>query len=626
MANHALVIGCDRYWDEASDLRGAVRDAQAVRQWLLDPERGAVPRQNLTLLLGPAGEEIAVTRAAIVSAIETVLRRADGDDGTLYFYFAGHGLTATADGYDEPCLLPGDFQPNYREPALPVRAVVEQFATSSLATQFLIVDACRGVPAGRAFRAAGLSDRRPRDYGRREPDQYTLVATSAGDVAYETESGEFTGSLLRGLRGAGSAKRWDAVSGRYAVRIRELFDYVRADLAGSGVAQAPRLGGSHNEPNPVLAHVPEDAVGTATLTVTVTPADAADRTTVTAYGASPDDDRTTRPPLPNPLALRLRPCTYTLRVTAPGFAPGRGQLTVDLYDDAALEIELERAALQHGSMGFQARPGFTPVSADKGSTVVGPDPSALLEAVDETGNVLLGAGELRLTRAGRYRLRVVEPHETGPDLIAEVADRSPVAYRPTPPSAPGARRRTLAPATPAGPAEVVVTGLLDRPLHVAAYAPGAVLIDGGHVLHLPADPAQRPQVERAQRFVAAGRLAEAKAVLAADGLTDPVGVALRGLLAARDGVAAAEEVATAAATLRRAAPDLPDTAVLTALARTFSGPRARPVPPDLAAPPVLALGLTAALRLYRGADLEPPGFMTRAAETRLPDQALTVWG
>jgi hypothetical protein len=659
VANHALVIGCDRYWDDASALDGAVRDALAVRRWLLDPERGAVPRQNLTLLLSPTGRSQVppalagvpeVTRPTVVEAMEALLMRAEGDEGTLYFYFAGHGLTTHGDGYDEPCLLPSDFRPAYREPALPVRAVVEQFATSSLATQFLIVDACRGIPTGRAFRAAGLSDRRPRAYSRREPDQYTLVATGAGDVAYETDGGEFTGALLRGLHGAGAAKRWDAASERYVVRIRELFDYVRGDLARAGVAQAPRLGGSHNEPNPVLVHMPDGAVDPATLAVTVTPAEAAACTTVTAYGATEHDDRVTRPPLPTPLPLRLRPRTYTVRVDSPDFVTRRGRMTVDLYDDAELKIAMERGLAHSAPSAFAARPGFAPVSLDEGSTVVGPDPSALLEAVDEAGRVRLGAGELTLDLAGRYRVRVVEPHAAGPWSIVEVTDRWPERFFPTPPPPvaeiplPAAGQGLVVAVTghtgpvladgvrlsdsgtvlplPAGPAEVVLTGVLDRPLHVAAYAPGVLLIDGPQVLCLPVDAGLALRAERAQRFVSTGRIAEATAVLAS-GPAGPVGTALHGLLAARAGAAGADDVAEAAAALRRDAPDLPDTAVLTALVRSYN--THRPVPPALLAVPILSAALTTALNLYTHAGADPPALLTRPAQAGLPTQAITAW-
>lgn len=663
MANHALVIGCDRYWDDASALDGAVRDALDMRRWLLDPERGAVPRQNLTLLLSPTANSVVppalagvpeATRPTIVAAVESLLMRADGDEGTLYFYFAGHGLTAHGDGYDEPCLLPSDFRPGYREPALPVRAVAEQFATATLATQVLIVDACRGVPTGRAFRANGLTDRRPRDYGRREPDQYHLIATGAGDVAYEggaagTAGGEFTGALLRGLNGTGMAKRWDAGSERHVVRMRELFDYVRADLARAGVAQAPRLAGSHNEPNPVLVHFPDHAFGPATLTVTVSPAEAAESTTVFAFGAADPDDSINPPPVANPLALSLRPRTYTVRAKAPGFVTGRSPLMVDLYDDAAVEIALEPGVPPGGRDTFEVRAGFAPVSLDEGSTVVGPDPSTLLEAVDDTGHVLLGAGELALTRVGRYRVRVVEPHGTGPDLIAEVVDHRPRQFHPEPPHrlaplrlptgdglvvavvghagpvfADGVRlpaSGTVLP-LPGGPAEVVLTGLFDRPVHVATYAPGVLLVDGPLVLNLPADPALHDRAERALRFAATGRNAEALAVLAA-GPSGAVGTAQRGLLAARTGAAAADDVAAAAAALRRSAPDLPDTAVLTALERSYG--RRRPVAPDLVAVPTLAIGLATALRLYHGARTAPPEFLARAAATRLPDGPATAW-
>ena len=56
MATWALVIGVDKYWVKEASLRGAVRDALNVRQWLI--ESGSVPEGNITMLLAPDGTPV----------------------------------------------------------------------------------------------------------------------------------------------------------------------------------------------------------------------------------------------------------------------------------------------------------------------------------------------------------------------------------------------------------------------------------------------------------------------------------------------------------------------------------------------------------------------------------------
>jgi hypothetical protein len=51
--NWAIVIGVDEYWSEGAHLHGAVNDALAMREWLLDPVGGAVPEEQLLLLVSP---------------------------------------------------------------------------------------------------------------------------------------------------------------------------------------------------------------------------------------------------------------------------------------------------------------------------------------------------------------------------------------------------------------------------------------------------------------------------------------------------------------------------------------------------------------------------------------------
>ena len=110
MANWAVVVGIDRYWSDAANLRGAVRDALSVRDWLLDPAGGNVPAENLQLVLAPGPnsppldpelEQLPVgTKANITVAINNLIQLSGGIGERLFFFYAGHGLTARISNRD----------------------------------------------------------------------------------------------------------------------------------------------------------------------------------------------------------------------------------------------------------------------------------------------------------------------------------------------------------------------------------------------------------------------------------------------------------------------------------------------------------------------------------------------
>ena len=130
-----------------------------------------------------------------------------------------------------------------------------------------------------------------------------------------------------------------------------------------------------------------------------------------------------------------------------------------------------------------------------------------------------------------------------------------------------------------GPTFVALDGLFDARLRAAAYVPpgvaGLLVVDlSGAVPAVLSYPAAGVadsdamaallRADRAQRFAAQGRIAEANATLD----TGPAGIPgtiVRGLIAARSGAAGADDVVRLVAALNTAAPRLPDAAVLETL-------------------------------------------------------------
>lgn len=421
MADHALVIGCDAYWSPGSHLRGAVADALRMRSWLLDPDRGNVPSQHIVLLLSPGPHSTVpphlsgtapATRRGILAAVDAVLDRSAGDTGTLYCYFAGHGLTARLDRILEPCLLPTDYAPDNTEAAVPVAALRDRLSTGSLRTQFMFLDACRSSPAGNAFAANGFSGTRAPDFGLPQPDQYVLLATDrAGTAAEDPDGGVFTGALLRGLDGAGPAKTWDADAEEYVVRLDDLFVYVQRELATVGQTSA-RMDNA-TRPNPVLVRRPQDAFPPVRLTVNIAPEAAAATTKLGVFGPG---DRLEEPPLRNPTVVELPPRDYSVRVYAPDFVPRRQAWPVRLYEDRELLVELVpgQPTAEHGYLFSQSVTGPQRVGRPAGLAVTASDPTAVIQVTDEAGRVTHRAGDLRIELSGRYRIGIVEPEFAGP--------------------------------------------------------------------------------------------------------------------------------------------------------------------------------------------------------------------
>src|SRR5262245_21396551 len=117
MANWAIVIGVDKYWQSNACLNGAVRDALRVREWLLSAAGGTVSESNLFLLLDPtASSQIPAgltykpaTKDNLVGVITDLINRSNGQGERLYFHFSGHGLTSRIDFSDENALVMADF-------------------------------------------------------------------------------------------------------------------------------------------------------------------------------------------------------------------------------------------------------------------------------------------------------------------------------------------------------------------------------------------------------------------------------------------------------------------------------------------------------------------------------------
>jgi hypothetical protein len=473
--NWALVIGIDKYWSEQAMLHGAVRDALRMRDWLLDGAGGGVPAEHLVLVLGPRDDDrpdltfVDATKDKIMIAMSDLLSMSGGKGERLFFFYAGHGLTARVDNRDENALVACDFNAINTDNSIALRSLWEFFETTQFADQFFFVDACRNIPwENKEFEIGRWTLPRARDPGLDPVQQFILYATSPGLTASESsefgnEQGAFTGALLDGLAGTGVAKAWSWDRDNYEVRWDRLADYVKQKVesekhpAGGGpespLVQVPQDAGSRGvagrDRDPVVVSFPAEHFDKVALEVELEPDEIYDIGRVRVLNGIGDTVQDVEAKTGGrPVRFELEPKTYALRAVAAGYDEGRTEQPVDLYADDKRNISLRSQDAPPATDGStppatsapaeQEQFGATPppppgVAPAKGHIVAEvADRLAFVEVRDNTGAVSAEALQ-RLDEKldpGFYQIRVVTPEVVGAPLSIALA---PGEEEPPPP-------------------------------------------------------------------------------------------------------------------------------------------------------------------------------------------------
>ncbi len=442
MANWAIVIGIDKYWNPKYGLAGSVRDAIGVIDWLKRPDGGAVPQRNIKMLLdrgdksppAPPGMDLLTpTRDGIIVAIDRILQDSSGQGESFYFYFSGHGISARKDFYEESAILPSDFSELLTDKALSLRSIYELFRRTSFQRQFFIVDACRDLPWDREYRISDYPDS-SRQPVRPVPPQFIIYATSSGTKAFQvSERGAFTEALLDALKGSGVAKEWDDDAQNYVVRWDNVFKQVKKAVedrkidAGAGAIQSPRQAGEHSDENPVLGQLAPDAVPDVTLEVFLEPETVAPQAEVVVGHVGGEVQRKSRIDQ-LPVQFFLKPRDYSVRAIAQGFRSQRDYYPIRLYLPRQETIKLdpldtgatfprgvEAEALLRKLQGGPVTPDSIEVRASDGL--------ARLELVNSAGQLLAkGEGYLFIGNLapGFYRVRLITPEGQQAEELIEL--------------------------------------------------------------------------------------------------------------------------------------------------------------------------------------------------------------
>ena len=157
----AIVIGINQINNEPR-LTKPVDQACRFVDWLIDPDKGGVLREDVTLLTNPdplagrvpKGVDIKrANRDNLIDMIHDYPARA-GERERLYFYYSGHGMAFDRKGFmnlnnqicTEDGLLPCNFDPGKVKP-ISLPWILSWFLTSRYVEQFYFLDMCRNLTA-----------------------------------------------------------------------------------------------------------------------------------------------------------------------------------------------------------------------------------------------------------------------------------------------------------------------------------------------------------------------------------------------------------------------------------------------------------------------------------------------
>ncbi|HEX8139497.1 MAG TPA: caspase family protein [Pyrinomonadaceae bacterium] len=372
--NRAIVIGIDKYEVKDWRLKGAVRDALEVRNWLLRPDGGNVREQEMFLLLSPLDTSsipsgltyYPADSSTIVEAIDRVVKESGGEAERFYFYFAGHGLTHRYANRYEEALAASDFTALHTDQSLEIDSILHFFRATQFKDQFFFIDGCRDIPWDEDKEPEFMTGRypRPKRINFRLPpvQQFVMYATSLGLRAAEVpdadkrERGAFTSAVLNGLEGYGKAKVWDSGRQKYLVRWETLFEYVKdevskikdlvIDARGNKHIQVPQQGGGQRgtpgrDSNPIITFIPDNKIKDETLEVYVDPSVIASSAEVSVRRDDKEFGKETR--ITNlPVSFTLKPREYSVYASAPEHLPKEELWPVPLYYSQDLTVNLIR--------------------------------------------------------------------------------------------------------------------------------------------------------------------------------------------------------------------------------------------------------------------------------------------
>jgi hypothetical protein len=252
----AVVVGIARYADSAggiTSLQFADRDAQDFRDFLLSPDGGSFPKDNIRLLLNDDA-----TSQNVRSALFTFLTKAQPQDEVV-LYLAGHGAPDPNDPRNLYLLTYDTKIEDMGGTAFPMWQLQDVFTRVLKAKRVVtFADTCHSYGFSGASAHGKKSNNLVNQYLSRfagDSDRAVITASDISQLSYESDKwggghGVFTFFLLKGLHGEADFNKDGTVTAG------ELFSYIHdsVDKATEGNQSPMALPG-------LAEHLPLSGVG-----------------------------------------------------------------------------------------------------------------------------------------------------------------------------------------------------------------------------------------------------------------------------------------------------------------------------------------------------------------------------
>lgn len=245
--DYGIIVGINDYRG-LRPLRSAHQDATRFYEWLTDPDGGAVPADQVKIILAPEPMPVDPFDGRPVQRdVDKALRDFGVEGGRvgrrLYFYFAGHGVGPT---FDEVAMLMADAAMQRLNSNIGLRGYLSYFKNTGVFDEVVyIVDCCRD-PAPIAKGTDPIFTNVPANPLPRVAD-FIVLAAAYGEKAFDpavTAEGERRGILTQAVMEAlGGDQR--AVDAQGRVTSSSLRQYVLERVpqlaAGAQLDQTPEV-------------------------------------------------------------------------------------------------------------------------------------------------------------------------------------------------------------------------------------------------------------------------------------------------------------------------------------------------------------------------------------------------
>ncbi len=230
---YALLVGVSRY-DKFESLKYTDDDAYRIYAFLKSPEGGAIPDEQIHILIDESA-----TKKNIIRAMKDVVARA-GENDAVFCFFSGHGINGS--------FLPIDSD-GYRE-TLSYEEIKRGLSSCKAKQKLYVADACYS--GSLLASRSSLTQSADVLYSKlNESSGGTAFLLSSKKEEFSLESkglrqGIFSHFLIRGLKGDADSN-FDKV-----VTVSELYRYVHQEVKSyTKMAQTPILAGQFDEHMPV---------------------------------------------------------------------------------------------------------------------------------------------------------------------------------------------------------------------------------------------------------------------------------------------------------------------------------------------------------------------------------------